>query len=417
MRIFFLTQYYPPEIGASQNRVSYLVRRLAKSGHTLTVLTAMPNCPEGRIFDGYRGQFLQERDEMGVKVLRAWVYASPQKGFLRRMANYLSFMCTSIVVGLTKLPSQDVLVLESPPLFLGISGWILSWWLGAKFVFNVADLWPESAVALGVLRNQLAIRCSTLLEEFLYTRADLLTGQTEGVVNGMRGRCHNRPVALMTNGVDPQRFPPSLRLPEAQKQVREEYGFGESFVVGFVGLHGLAQGLDAIIAAARLLCGHEDILFTFFGDGPEKPRLCQMAHQEGLRNIRFFSPQPVDRMAQILSAMNVSVVSLKRHPLFHGMLPSRLFESMGAGVPVVAAADGETRSLLERAQAGICVDPEDSRGIAQAILTLYGDRSLRASLSENGRTYVLRHYNREKVAESYEKFLLTCFPWNHSANS
>ena len=405
LRIVLLTQYYPPEVGAPQNRLSDLARRLAERGHAVTVLTALPNYPRGEIYAEYNGRYFVDEHIDGIRVIRSWVYATREKSFSRRLLNYLSFALTSIFWGIWKLGAQDIIVAESPPLFVGISAVILGKLKRAKFIFNVSDLWPASAVALGFLRNPMVIGLSRWLEEFIYWRADAITGQTEGIVDDIRRRVPRKRVDLITNGVDVQGFPAGTEG-SPRSDARAEYGCGKRFVVGYAGLHGLAQGLETVIEAADILRGHGDILFVFVGDGPERERLIECAAQRKLANIKFLGPQARSQMARMYQMFDVAVVPLKRCSIFKGALPSKMLEAMAAAVPVVVSIEGEARLLVLRAQAGIAVEPEDARGIANAILQLSGDEAYRQALARNGRRYVEEYYDRRKIASRFEELLV-----------
>ena len=407
MRILFLTQYYPPEPGACQNRISYLARALGRSGHTVTVLTAMPNYPAGRIFEPYRGRLFFSQELDGVHVLRTWLYAPGSSGFARRLLCYWSFVLLAFVAGLLHAGPQDVIITESPPLFLGTTGLLLNWLKGAKHVFNVSDLWPESAVAMAVVTNRVLITAAVRLEEFIYHRSDLITAQTRGILDDIQPRSNGVPVALLTNGIDVEEFECA---PAADRdRVRAQLGIGQEFVLGYFGLHGLGQGLDTALRAASLLRDHPDILFVFFGDGPVKQNLIRESERLGLQNVRFFAPQPADKIRDITRAVDASLVPLKNLPLFRGALPSKLFTSMGAGIPVIAALDGEARELLCRAQAGICVEPENPRELADAVLRLAPDPELCRTLGQNGFCFVREHYDRQRIAAEFEQDLLNLF--------
>jgi glycosyltransferase involved in cell wall biosynthesis len=403
MNLLFLTQYYPPETGAAQNRISDLARRLAAWGHNVTVLTALPSYPKGEIFEGYRGKLAFEENIDGVRVLRVWTYTTKSKGFVRRLMNYFSFVLGSILVGAAKSGPQDILIVESPPLFLGLSGLLLSKLRHSKMVFNVSDLWPESAVSLGMLRSKLLIRLATALEEFIYRRSDLITGQTQGIVDNISIRMPAIPVALITNGVDVDTF--SIDLNAARARIRRDLGMEGEFVVGYAGLHGLAQGLDTVLQAADRLRGQENILFAFFGDGPEKIRLTEVAREKALANVRFYPPQPKANMPSIMAAFDASIVPLKRLDLFRGALPCKLFESMAAAVPVIVSIEGEARALVEQAGAGICVRAEDAVQMADAILKLRRNPALRISLGNSGRKYVMGNYSRGTIAKRFDRLL------------
>jgi glycosyltransferase involved in cell wall biosynthesis len=416
MRILLLSQFYPPETGAAQNRLCYLARWLASSGHTVTVLTALPNYPVGAIYEGYRGRFLMEEQNGGVRIIRTWLYATKSKGFFRRVFSYCSFSTLSLLAGILKVGWQDVVIVESPPLPLGLTGFLISRLKRARFALNISDLWPESAVALGVLKNRRAIQVAIRLEEFLYRKADLITGQTKGIVASIQSRCVCKSVTLIPNGVDTSVFTPDTHGAGVEQGIRTSFNLNGHFVVGYAGLFGLAQGLDTVVDSAKLLAKFPKILIALIGDGPESARLKELDKAGGLRNIRFCPAKPVSRMPQVLRVFDVALVPLKRHALFKGALPSKMFEAMGAGVPVICSVDGEAREVIEKSRGGIYVQPESSEGIAQAILQLYRDAVLRKSLGENGRRYVADHYCRHKAATQFEKLLIPADSRNETAH-
>src|SRR5438067_555346 len=310
VRILFLTQYYPPETGAPQNRISDWAVRLAARGHEITVLTAMPNYPGGKIFQEYRGRVLCEERRDGIRVLRTWIYATQSKDFIPRLMNYFSFAVSSVLLGIFKTGRQDVIVVESPPLFTGISGLVLRVLLRAKLVFNVSDLWPESAVALGVLKNRLLITLSTWLENLLYRKSALITGQTNGIVSKIATRFPQKQVELITNGIDTEFF--KSTSVERARDARQKVNINNGFVVGYAGLHGLAQGLETVLDAANQLKQYSDISFAFFGDGPEKPRLERLACDMALDNVRFYPNQSRSMVPEVLATFDASVVPLRR---------------------------------------------------------------------------------------------------------
>ena len=409
MKVLLITQYYPPEMGAAPQRLSYLARSLAESGHTVTVLTALPNYPTGKIFDEYKGRFLVEEHTNGLRIVRTWLVVTKSKGFFLRILNYCSFSVLSFFVAAWKVGLQDVVIVESPPLFVGPSAFLVSRLKGARFVLNVSDLWPESAVALGMLRSARLIRIATLLEEFLYRKAHLITAQSEGIVTSIRSRLPDSPIALIPNGADVSAACPQSA--ELRRSMRDEFGFNEYFVAGYVGLLGLAQGLEAVLESARFLSKFPKIVIAFVGDGPEEPRLKSITQESGLKNVRFLPAQPASRMPEVLSTLDVALVPLKRHPLFKGTLPSKMFVAMGAAIPIVGSVEGEARAVIVKSQGGICVEPENASQIAEAILQLYRDPELRKSLGENGRRYVTKHFNRRDAARKFEQFLrASCSP-------
>ena len=404
MRCLILTQYYPPETGAAQNRLSDWAQRLSAWGHKITVLTAVPNYPRGEIVTRYRKHCLYDECIDGVRVLRTRIFVRRNYGFLQRLISYLSFMLASIFIGIAKAGAQDVILIESPPLLAGISGLVLRYWFHARMVLNVSDLWPESAVSMGMLHNRVLISLATLLEETLYLHSSLVTGQTKHIVSQIARRTGVH-TALVTNGVDLDTFidPSSVD----RNAHRAEFGLRDEFVVGYAGLHGLAQGLDMILDAAELLQDVAGIVFVLFGDGPEKPRLRTEAQRRGLNNLRFYPPRPKQTVPTLMACFDACIIPLRGLDLFRGALPCKLFESMAAGAPVIVSIAGEAEDLVREANGGICIPPDDARALADAILRLRDDPALGQALSRNARTYITRHYDRKDIAAKLHSLLLS----------
>lgn len=403
MKILFLTQYCPPEVGAPQNRIFEFAKQLKKFGHEITILTAMPNYPKGEIFEEYKGKKVVIEELEGIKIVRTGIYATKDKSFTKRLRNYLSFTFSSVLTGSRYTDKQDAIITESPPLFLGWSGYVLSKMKKAKFVFNISDLWPESAVKLGVLHNKALIKMSTWLEEFCYRRAHAVTGQTRGIVDNIvsRGIDKNK-VHLITNGVNTEFFKKENR----DEEFRKELGIENKFAVCYAGIHGIAQGLQNVIEAAEILKNYDKIKFLFFGEGPEKNDLINMVKEKALTNVEFFPVQSKSKMPRIIASMDATVIPLKKLDLFKGALPSKMFEALSSELPIVLAVEGEAEKLINDAKAGITVESENSEEIAEAVLKLYNNSELRKSLGENGRKYAIENYSRESITRKLEKILL-----------
>ncbi len=402
MKILFLTQYCPPEVGAPQNRIFEFAKQLKGFGHEVTILTAMPNYPKGRIFDNYKGKFTLKEEIDGIRIVRTWIYATCNKGFVPRILNYLSFTISSVLFGTYLIGSQDVVITESPPLFLGYSGYLISKFKNAKFVFNVSDLWPESAIKLGMLHNKTLISMSTWLEEFCYRKADLITGQTKGIVGNISSRGFEKAkIHLITNGVDCELFKPEKR----SESIRKEFNVEGKFALCYAGIHGLAQGLEVIMEAARKLKEYKDIAFVFVGEGPEKGKLISLKAKYGLDNVQFFPMQPKARMPEIVASMDAAIIPLKKLDLFKGALPSKMFETMASGIPIVLSVEGEAENMIKEANSGICVEPENHDKLKEAILKLYNDRNLCESLGKNGRAFVQENYSRKNITKKLEGLL------------
>jgi glycosyltransferase involved in cell wall biosynthesis len=403
MRILFLTQYCPPEVGAPQNRIFEFAKKLKEFGHEVTILTALPNYPRGEIFEEYKGNKVVLEEIEGIKIVRTSIYATKSKSFTKRLRNYLSFTFSSVLQGAKHIDKQDVIITESPPLFLGFSGYVLSKLKKAKFIFNISDLWPESAVKLGVLHNKLFIKMSVWLEEFCYRKAAAVTCQTEGIVDDIvnRGFDKNK-VHLITNGVDTELFKKENR----DESFRREIGIENKFALCYAGIHGLAQGLQVIINAADIVRDEENIQFVFVGDGPEKQDLIKMVKEKDLKNVTFLPLQPKTNMPKIVASMDAAIIPLKKLDIFKGALPSKMFETLASEVPIILPVQGEAEKLINNAQAGIVVEPENPKEIAEAVLKLYNDIELRKTLGENARAYVMKNYARETITRKLEKILM-----------
>lgn len=398
MRIIFLTQYFPPETGAPQNRLFAMASGLQAKGAQVTVLTAMPNYPDMRIQDGYRGKLYLREEMNGLEVHRAWLFVSRGKGILARLCNYFSFVFTAFIAGLFKLRKADVLLVESPPLFLGITAMLLARMKGAKLVFNVSDLWPESAVQLGLVTNHWMIKASTWLEELCYRKAALITGQTQGIVRNISGRFPRKQVLWVPNGVD------FAALAEAGAEpasgFRGKLGIGANdLVLAYTGIIGHAQGLETVLEAAAKLRGRKDIHFILMGDGPEKEKLLALKKQLDPVQVHFVDRVPRKELLGLMRSIDAVVVPLRRNDLFLGAIPSKIFEALALGKPVVLGVDGEARQLfITEGQAGLFFTPEDADALAHAAIQYADDRPLLAAHGANGARYVRGHFDRTAIS-------------------
>ena len=308
MRIAILTQYFPPEIGAPQARLSELVRELVEAGHETFVLTAMPSYPIGRVYDGYSGLVSREVKD-GAAVLRTWAYPNQSPAMARRLLNYCSFALMSLLVGLFRLPRVDYLICESPPVFLGATAWLLSRLKGARWVFNVSDLWTDTAVRVGVLTGGWKLRLAARLEKWCYQQAWCVSGQSREITSIIETRHPGVSTYHLSNGVNTKMFTPALRC----ERFRRDVGFHPYCVVLYSGLHGLAQGLMQVLHAARLLQNEEGLKFVLIGDGPEKRQLVEEARRMKLSNIEFRDPISREKMPLLVAAADIGIVPLKTH--------------------------------------------------------------------------------------------------------
>ena len=392
--ILFITPYYPPEKGAAAVRISETATRLVRRGHQVTVLATLPNYPTGIVPKEYRGRLLQEEELDGVRVVRVWSFVSPNRGFVRRVLAQISFGCLTPLLGGKKVGNPDLIILESHPLFNAIAGRVLARRKHCPFIFMVSDLWPASAVALGVLRNRMVIRLAEWLERSTYKRASLIWALSAGIRDGIIqcGISQER-VFLLTNGADLSKFRP---LP--QKEAQAELGWDERFTVLYAGNFGLSHGLTTVLEAARRMQDQPDIHFILVGDGAERADLLAKARQWNLKNVTFLDAQPHDRMPVVLAGADVCLVPMRHLPLFEGRLPLKMFEVMACARPILLGVEGEARRIAEQeAQAAIYVEPENVEALVAGILYLQEHQEEAVLLGLRGRAYVEARYDRDQL--------------------
>jgi colanic acid biosynthesis glycosyl transferase WcaI len=388
MRFLVLSQYFSPEIGATQTRLSAMTHELRQAGHDVRVVTSLPNYPTGRIFPGYRGRVaLKERIE-GVEVHRTWVVPAMGSG-AGRMLNYGSFALTSLL-GLIGAQRPDVVFVESPPLSVAVPGaWAAGVWKTC-LVVNVADLWPDSIHELGILREGAILSAARRLESWTYRKADFVTAVTQGIRDSLLTEKGVPPgkVLFLPNGVDTNLFHVQTRDPEALKGAGVPLKQGDR-VVMYAGTLGVAQGLEvALDAMRRLASSAPHVRLVFVGDGSERLHLQAKARARGLTNTFFVAAQPPEQLARLWAGADIGFASLLDRPIFAGARPSKLFPMMASGKPVVYAGSGEAPRIIREADAGIVVPPEDSAELAQALALLASDEDLAGRLGTNGRRYV-----------------------------
>jgi colanic acid biosynthesis glycosyl transferase WcaI len=405
-RILFITPYYLPEKGAAQVRISETARYLVNRGYEVTVLTTVPNYPSGIIPLEYRGHMIQQEVDEGIRIVRVWSYVSPNKGFLRRILAQLSFGCLAPLLGAMAVGRPDVIIVESPPLFDAIAGCMMARFKHCPFIFTVSDLWPESAVQLGMLRNRILIKLAERLEWSTYRKASAVWALTEGIRNTLlkRGLSPEK-VFRLTNGVDTIRFHP---LPKAQ--ARAELGWDDHFTVLYAGTHGIAQGLTSVLNAAEQVANHAGIHFFLVGDGAVKEDLVADAQRRNLRNVTFLDPQPHNWMPLCLAGADVCLVPLRKLPLFEGAVPSKMYEAMACARPIILSVQGEARRIAEQeAGAALAVEPENADALVSAILFLSEHPEAVEALGWKGRKFVEKRFDREQLTAELEKHIARLF--------
>lgn len=395
MRVIYLCQHFPPETGAPQIRVYEVSKELIKRGHQVEVLTAFPHHPKGVIPEEYRGMFYMFEEWDGIPVHRSWIYPSPKGSFWKRLMSYFSFTFSAFY-SIIKSKPTDVIICNSPPLFLGITGYIGAKMKRAKFVFNIADIWPESAVELGILKNKLFIRIAEYLESFLYKKSWKIATATEGIKEYIikKGKDASD-VFLLPNGVNTDEFIPMPKDTELLKQL----GIEGKKVFMYAGTMGYAQGLDSVLSAAEMLkVSDPNVHFLFVGDGQEREKLEIMKQELNLINVTFLGQVPVSEMPRMFSIADFSIVSLRNINLFKGARPSKIFPAISSGTPVLYCGSGESASILEEYNCGKIAPPEDPQGIAKAVreLSKISDEEYQ-QMAKNGRSLALEQYSWKSI--------------------
>jgi glycosyltransferase involved in cell wall biosynthesis len=405
VHILYLSQYFPPEAGATQTRAYEMARNFVRLGHPTTILTEFPNHPSGVIPLQYHGKIYERSDLDGIDVLRVWVKASPIKNFRNRMLFYLTFMVNATLMGLFLAHDHyDLIYASSPPLFVGGAALVLSYLKRTPLVFEVRDLWPESAVALGEISNPQAIAWATRLEEACYRKARLIIVVTQGIQARLIERnIPLRKVKLIPNGANINLF--QFRS-EGRERIRTELKLNNKFIAIYAGIHGIAQGLENLIEAANQLREAKDIHFLMIGEGPKKADIAELAARYALSNLTMLPEQPREDMPDYLSAADVAIIPLRNLDLFKGVLPSKLFDAWACQRPVLLSiVDGEARHVMELAGGGICVPPEDPTLIAEALIVLKNQPAERGAMGLRGRFYTVDHYSRQSLARDLADLL------------
>jgi colanic acid biosynthesis glycosyl transferase WcaI len=399
MRVLVLSHYYAPE---PIHKPAELAHELTRRGHTVAVLTGYPNYPTGRLYPGFR-LGLGRREELdGIPVTRTWVFPYHGNRVIGRILNYGSFMVTS-VLGSFFVPACDVIYVWHPPLTIGLAAWMIGRLRRVPFVYDVQDIWPESVVVSGVLKEGWLVRLLSWIERFVYRHAGHITVVTEGA----RGNLLAKGVPAQKISVVPHWVDDSLLIQvdeDARRRVREHYGWDGRFVVLFAGNLGLVQGLDTLVAAAVCLQNDSNILIALIGDGADKRRLQALVHAQGLgHRIQFIERQPQEEIPAFLAAADVLLVHLKKSELSHYVIPTKTLAYLAVGRPILMAMDGAAAQLVKEVEAGIVIPPEDPAEMARAIRLLKDMPPLqRAAMGQRGRDYLVPHFSKHKVVPQYE---------------
>jgi colanic acid biosynthesis glycosyl transferase WcaI len=410
MRILYLSQYFPPEMGAPSARVSELAIRWARAGHEVCVLTGFPSHPTGVVPPEYRGRIRALERYRGVDVVRSYVYATPNRGVVKRALSFLSFALSSVTIGAAARPARnvDVVIATSPQFFCAVAGWFISRVKRVPFVLEIRDLWPECIVELGVLRDGSAIhRILRRIELFLYRSATLLVSVTDSYPETwVRQGIDPAKMRVVKNGVDLASFQPG----ERENAVRKDLGLEGSFVVSYVGTHGMSQGLTTLLEAAEEFRDDSRVHFLFVGEGAEKDELMREARSRRLERVIFLPQQPRERIPQIIAASDLVAVILRDRDLFTRVIPSKIFEIMGCARPILLGVAGEAERLVRESGCGYIGRPEDAASLVEQIRLARERPDEAERRGRAGRDYVIRNFDRDRLAERYAEYLARIVP-------
>jgi glycosyltransferase involved in cell wall biosynthesis len=393
MHILLIHQAFASLDEAGGTRHFELARYLIARGHRVTIIASPISYLSGRSRQEHMQWANRTEPTPGMSIVRTYTYPAFHRSFLHRVITFLSFMVSSFLVGLT-IPDVNLVWGTSPPIFQGITAWLLARLKGAAFIFEVRDLWPEFAIGVGVLKNPVLIRASLWLERFLYRHADLVLVNSPGYLEhvSLRGA---RKVELVPNGADPDMFSSA----EGSQEFRNRHHLEKKFVVLYAGAHGMSNDLQVILKAAQRLSDRKDILFLLVGDGKEKQNLQALADQLALTNVVFLPPVPKNEMSVVLGASDACIAILKPLDLYKTTYPNKVFDYMAAGKPVILAIDGVIREVVETARCGIFVPPGNPECLASAVADFAQDPSIAAEMGLSGQEYVRQHFNRTKLAD------------------
>lgn len=403
MKILYVSQYFPPEMGAPAARAAELSRHWARMGHEVTVLTGFPNHPTGVVPKEWRPRLRRlhfTETILGVRVVRTWLWPLPNRKAHERIRNYASFCLSAAVSGLA-LSKPDVIIATSPQLLCALAGWWLAFWKRVPFVFEVRDLWPESLAAVGAgSEGSLLHRTLGAIAGFLYRRADRIVVVSPAFKDHLM-RYWNVPspkISVVENGVETDLF----RADPAAAEVRKQLNLEGRFLICYIGTMGNAHGLETLVAAAEeLRTALPGAIFLLIGEGAEKQRIVDLASMRGLINIQFLGQQTREQIPAYISAADLCLVMLKKTELFKTVIPTKLLEYMACERPVIVAVDGQARKIVEEAGAGVFVEPENSRALVKAIFDLAKDPERRRQMGSSGRQYIIDKFSREKTSQRY----------------
>ena len=397
MHILFLSHYFPPEVNAPASRTFEHCREWVKEGHKVTVVTCAPNHPRGKVFGGYSNRLFHSETIEGIKVIRIWTYLSANRGVRKRGLNYLSYLLSSVFLS-PFFPRADVVISTSPQFFNGLAGYFVSAIKRAPWVLEIRDLWPDSIREVDAIGDSKVLSVLEWLERFVYRNADEIVPVTDAFKAYMVNKGVDAgKIDVIKNGANLALFNSSVDA----GSLAQELGVEGKFVAAYVGTHGMAHHLETILQAADRLRDQPGIVFLMVGDGARRDELLRQKEEMGLDNVVMLEQMPKERMPEIWGLTDVSLVLLKKTPVFETVIPSKIFESMAMKRPVLLGVRGESQKIIEDSGAGICIEPENEEALAKAVLELFESPDRAEQMGENGRALVESTFNRAVLARKY----------------
>lgn len=403
MHILFLSDNFPPEVNAPASRTFEHCREWVRAGHRVTVITCVPNFPIGKVFEGYSNRLFQREEMAGIHIIRVWSYIAANEGFSKRVMDYLSFMLSAVVAA-AFVRKVDIVIGTSPQFFTACAAYLVAAIKRVSWVFELRDIWPESIRAVGAMRQSRMLDLLEKIELFLYRKSSAIVTVTHAFRDTLISRgVDGDKIKVVTNGVDLGRFQPRAK----DGELLARHGLNGKFVAGYIGTHGMAHALDTLLDVARTLKStqYRDLYrIVLLGDGSNKVELMARAKEEDLDNVIFVNTVPKDEVARYWSLLDVSVIHLKKTELFKTVIPSKLFESMGMGIPVLHGVQGESARIVESENVGLVFEPENANSLIQHLCLLAEDQDLYAQIRANGPLAALR-YDRASLASEMVNYL------------
>lgn len=403
MHVLFLSHYFPPEVNAPASRTFENTRRWVKAGHRVTVLTCVPNHPDGIVYPGYRNRLYQWEEMDGVRILRVKTWLAANKGFLPRILNYVSYLLMASICCFP-LARPDLVISTSPQFFCGLSGYFVSRLKRCRWVLEIRDLWPESIVAVEAIPRGKLIRVLERVETFMYRKADHIISVTHSFLKHFQARgIAAEKMSVITNGADIEAFQPRPK----DRKLEHAYGLAGKFVVSYIGTHGMAHSLETVLNAADLLRNEQTIVFLLVGDGAEKKNLLAEKARLQLENVLMLPQQPKNMVPRLLALSDASMILLRKSDLFKTVIPSKMFEAMAMERPLLFGVEGESRLIFAEAGCGIAIEPENHHELAVAAQRLAREPVVAEALGKRGGEFVRRFYDRDNLAEHYATVIQT----------